>query len=227
MKTKYQPKGISGLCAAALAGFVLVASAEGETAWEPLLQLRLRAPDTLSATNWAATRQMLFENPGCCDEVWFSTGIGVPPVSEHVRRAEIIRAAAADLRAWGIAPALQFKATIGHGDELSATEDCSGKTWGGWTGSTGAEARYCNCPRQPLPAMCAKRHRLRGVPSGAVWIDDDCVMKPSSATIVPSRVVRTCLKAFNAKTGGSWTPRRCGGVGRTALRHGRIFRSRR
>ena len=101
MKTKYQPKGISGLCAAALAGFVLVASAEGETAWEPLLQLRLRAPDTLSATNWAATRQMLFENPGCCDEVWFSTGIGVPPVSEHVRRAEIIRAAAADLRARG------------------------------------------------------------------------------------------------------------------------------
>ena len=161
------------MCAAAFAGFVLGASAEGESAWEPVLQLRLRAPDTLSATNWAATRQMLFENPGCCDEVWFSTGIGVPPVSEHVRRAEIIRAAAPDLRARGIAPALQFQATIGHGDELSATEDCSGKTWG-WTGSTGAEARYCNCPRQPgYLAYVRNGTGLRGVHPASVWIDDD------------------------------------------------------
>lgn len=210
MKTKCQPKSISGWCAAAFAGFVLSAAAEEKTAWEPVLQLRLRAPDTLSATNWVATRQMIFENPGCCDEVWFSTGIGVPPVSEHVRRAEVMRAAAADLRARGIAPALQFQATIGHSDELSATEDCSGKTWGGWTGSTGAEARYCNCPRQPgfLAYVRETARAYAGFHPASVWIDDDLRYEHHRPATDRSHIgcwCATCLEAFNAKTGGSWT----------------------
>ena len=46
----------------------------------PVLQLRLRAPDITSDEAWNATREMIAANPGCCDEVWLSTGIGVPPV---------------------------------------------------------------------------------------------------------------------------------------------------
>lgn len=210
MKIKYQFKDISVLFAALFTCFVLGVSGKENTVWEPVLQLRLRAPDTLNATNWATTRQMIFDNPGCCDEVWFSTGIGVPPVSEHVRRAEIMRMAAADLRARGIAPALQFQATIGHGDELSAKENCSGKRWGGWTGSTGVEARYCNCPRQPgfLAYVRETAHAYASIHPTSVWIDDDLRYDNHRPATVRSHIgcwCVTCLDAFNTKTEGSWT----------------------
>ena len=190
--------------------FVLCAFSQENSEWAPVLQLRLRAPDTLSATNWAATRHMIFENDGCCDEVWFSTGIGMPPMAEHVRRMEVIRAAAADLRARGIAPALQFQATLGHSDDLSDLEDCSGKTWGGWTGSTGVEARHCNCPRQPgfLAYVREVAHIYAGFHPASVWIDDDLRYDNHRPATERSHIgcwCETCLKDFNAKTGGAWT----------------------
>ena len=114
----------------------------------PVLQLRLRAPDIVSDEAWNATREMIAANSGCCDEVWFSTGIGVPSLAVHAERAARMVRAAAELRRLGVVPSLQFQATIGHGDAISLTEDCSAKTWTGWTGSTGVEAKACNCPRQ-------------------------------------------------------------------------------
>lgn len=46
----------------------------------PLLSMRLRANDTDTPENWKETFQAIASNPGCCDEIWFSTGIGVPPL---------------------------------------------------------------------------------------------------------------------------------------------------
>ena len=53
----------------------------------PVLPLRFRSPTTGSDEAWRKTYQMIAENPGCCDEAWFSTGIGVPPLEWHAENA--------------------------------------------------------------------------------------------------------------------------------------------
>ena len=176
----------------------------------PVLQLRLRAPDIVSDEAWNATREMIAANPGCCDEVWFSTGIGVPPVSVHADRAARMVRAAAELRRLGIIPSIQFQATIGHGDDLSLTEDCSAKTWTGWTGSTGVEAKACNCPRQSgFLAYVREVARLYAAFKPAfVWIDDDLRFdnhKPATDGSRPGCWCERCIADFNAAIGGKWT----------------------
>ena len=123
-------------------------SSAGKT---PLLSLRLRQTSTESETKWRDTYQAISENQGCCDEVWFATGITIPPLDFHREHAEILSKAKQDLEQQNIATALQIQMTIGHGDQLieGIEKLFSNKTWGGWTGSTGVEAKYCNCPRQP------------------------------------------------------------------------------
>ncbi len=44
----------------------------------PLMSMRLRANDTDTKEIWKANFKAISENPGCCDEIWFSTGTGVP-----------------------------------------------------------------------------------------------------------------------------------------------------
>lgn len=176
----------------------------------PVMQLRLRAPDITSDEAWNATRDMIAANPGCCDEVWFSTGIGVPPVGVHSERASRMVRAAAELRQLGIVPSLQFQATIGHGDKISLTEDCSAKTWRGWTGSTGVEAKACNCPRQSgfLDYVRSVASLYAAVKPAYVWIDDDLRFDNHSPATIGSRPgcwCEQCIADFNALTGGKWT----------------------
>ena len=176
----------------------------------PVMQLRLRAPDITSDEAWNATRDMIAANPGCCDEVWFSTGIGVPPVGVHSERASRMVRAAAELRRLGIVPSLQFQATIGHGDKISLTEDCSAKTWRGWTGSTGVEAKACNCPRQSgfLDYVRSVASLYAAVKPAYVWIDDDLRFDNHSPATIGSRPgcwCEQCIADFNALTGGKWT----------------------
>ena len=176
----------------------------------PVMQLRLRAPDITSDEAWNATREMIAANPGCCDEVWFSTGIGVPPVAVHADRAARMPRAAAELRELGIVASLQFQATIGHGDGLSLTEDCSAKTWTGWTGSTGVEAKACNCPRQRgfLDYVRSTARLYAAFKPAFVWIDDDLRFdnhKPATDGSYPGCWCERCVADFNAATGGRWT----------------------
>jgi hypothetical protein len=176
----------------------------------PILQLRLRAPDITSDEAWNATREMIAANPGCCDEVWFSTGIGVPPVATHAERAKRMIRAANELRSLGIVPSLQFQATLGHGDNLSLSEDCSAKTWTGWTGSTGVEAKACNCPRQSgFLAYVREVARLYAEFKPAfVWIDDDLRFdnhEPATVGSRPGCWCERCIADFNVLTGGKWT----------------------
>lgn len=176
----------------------------------PVLQLRLRAPDIASDAAWNATRAMIAANPGCCDEVWLSTGIGVPPVGVHADRAARMVRAAKELRALGIMPSLQFQATLGHGDGLSLTEDCSAKKWTGWTGSTGVEAKACNCPRQSgfLEYVRAVARLYAEFKPAYVWIDDDLRFDnhaPATAGSRPGCWCERCIADFNAATGGKWT----------------------
>ena len=158
---------------------------------------------------------MIAENKNCCDEVWFSTGIGIPPLEWHAENAARIARGAEELHAIGIVSGLQIQATIGHADEVSAMERTDGKTWRGWTGRGGTECLYCNCPRQSafldyirrMTEIYASSH-----PS-SVWIDDDLRIVGHSPAAPWSKANEgwvgcwcdTCIAAFNAETGGSWT----------------------
>lgn len=190
------------LCALVVSGVAVAAT--------PRMSLRLRGPHTATEEQWRATYGALAANPGCCDEVWFSTGIGVPPLAWHRAQAARLVKAAGDLRKIGVVPSLQFQATLGHSDAISASEDCSAKDWTGWTGSTGVEDRYCNCPRQPaFLAYIREMARIYAAfRPGSVWIDDDLRISNHAPATVKSRLgcwCATCLAAFNAETGGNWT----------------------
>lgn len=178
----------------------------------PLLSLRLRQTSTESDAKWRETYQAISDNPGCCDEVWFATGITIPPLDFHREHAEILSKAKQDLEQQGIATALQIQMTIGHGDQLIAgIEDLfSNKIWGGWTGSTGVEAKYCNCPRQPeflayMQEMAAIYAPLR---FRAIWIDDDLRYenhKPATDGSLLGCWCDTCIEAFNSEHNAEWT----------------------
>ena len=43
----------------------------------PLMSMRLRAGDTATKDVWKSVFKAVSDNPGCCDEIWFSTGIGL------------------------------------------------------------------------------------------------------------------------------------------------------
>ena len=180
-----------------------------------LLQLRLRSPDTASDEEWRQTFQMIAENPGCCDEVWFSTGIGVPPLEWHVENALRIAHGAEQLRNLGIEAGIQIQATIGHADSISALERTDGKTWRGWTGRDGTECRFCNCPRQPafLDYIRQMTECYAACKPSSVWIDDDLRIMGHDPAVPWSKAsdgwigcwCDRCIADFNAETGGHWT----------------------
>ena len=200
------------LCKLALAaGVAAVMSCLLSAADRPLMSMRLRANDTDTKEIWKANFKAIAENPGCCDEIWFSTGTGAPPLEWHRVRAEVLAEAVKDARSAGIVPSLQFQATIGHGDSFGTPEMFAMKTWTGWTDWKGVEDRFCNCPRQT-----AFLQYLRDVSAiyarlgfSALWIDDDLRIRYHRPADSSGRRVgcfcETCIAAFNAETGGKWT----------------------
>ena len=88
----------------------------------PLMMIRLRFGHE-EPEIWRRTFEQLKQNRECCDEVWFSTGIGIPVMAEHRRLSELIASHAEDLRKIGIIPSLQIQAMIGHGDRLTESAD--------------------------------------------------------------------------------------------------------
>ena len=177
----------------------------------PLMSMRLRANDTETKEIWKTNFKAITENPGCCDEIWFSTGIGAPSLDWHRARAEVLAEAVKDAKAAGIVPSLQFQATIGHGDEFGTPEMFAMKTWTGWTDWKGVEDRYCSCPRQDafldyLRDVSAIYSRLG---FAALWIDDDLRISHHKPAHSYGRRIgcfcEMCVAAFNAETGGTWT----------------------
>ena len=181
-----------------------------ETVGLPKMMLRLNSRNTFKPGQWATALKSIAENPGCCDEVWFSTGVAFPKIEWHLEHARRLQTVSEDVRRLGIAPSLQIQVTIGHGDHIAAHEDISGKTWGSFTGPGGVEARTCNCPRQP--AFLDYYRRLSAAYAEAkpsrVWIDDDLRVSNHLPAVDGSSVgcwCATCIAAFNAETGGTWT----------------------
>ena len=82
------------------------------------MMLRLRPTNTDSDQSWNETFTIIKDNPGCCDEVWFSTGMGYLPEEWHEDKVERISKAMAQLAQIGVSSSLQFQMTIGHGDKF-------------------------------------------------------------------------------------------------------------
>lgn len=184
------------------------------TLGEPLLSMRLRANDTESEAVWRANFKAVADHPGCCDEIWFSTGCGAPTFGWHRANAKVLAGAIEDCRANGIVPSLQFQATLGHGDTAVASEPpemFSMKRWTGWTGWSGIETKTCNCPRQPGFHAYLREVSKIYAPLGfaGLWIDDDLRIAHHQPSDSYGRRIGcwcpTCLKTFNAETGSAWT----------------------
>ena len=176
-----------------------------------LLQMRLRANDTATYEIWKSNLCAFAEHPDCCDEVWFSTGTGVPGLDWHRERADILKRAVADVRKMGIVPSLQFQATLGHGDAFGSPDMFADKRWNGWTDWKGVETQYCNCPRQPaFHAYLEEVSRIYArVGFSALWIDDDLRYnnhRPADNTGVHVGCwCETCIGEFNKATNGEWS----------------------
>lgn len=183
---------------------------EDNTSESPVLMLRLSINNTKSDQAWADMLSILQRSPECCDEIWFSSGIGIPPMNIHEDNAARLMRAKEDLRKLGIASSIQIQMTIGHGDQLGISDEWSAKNWTGWTGSTGVEAKYCNCPRQTeyLEYMRQVARLYAKVKPRVLWVDDDLRYDNHYPATNNSRIgcwCETCLEAFSKQEGKAWS----------------------
>ncbi len=176
----------------------------------PVMMFRLSINNTSSDKAWDDMFSVLSQHPDCCDEIWFSSGIGIPPIDVHRENAARLARAKSELKELGIATSVQIQMTIGHGDQLGISDEWSAKTWRGWTGSTGVEAKYCNCPRQPeyLEYMRQMTRLYAQVEPRVLWIDDDLRYDNHYPATNNSRIgcwCETCLAEFSKQEGKAWS----------------------
>mgnify|MGYP003312093330 CR=1 FL=1 len=178
----------------------------------PCVMLRFSSAQTRSLAEWKETAKALAANPGCCDDVWFSTGESFPGLDWHRRNVECLKVAADDVRRLGIGVSLQFEATIGHGDDFptDAEKRRFDKPWKGWTGPDGCECRYCSCPRQPgfLRRLTEVSELYATIRPSVVWIDDDLRVvnhSPVTGKDGPGCWCAKCVADFAAEDGRNWT----------------------
>ena len=179
---------------------------------KPVMMLRLRPTNTQTQEAWDKTFAIIKENPGCCDQVWFSTGMGYLSEEWHADKVARIGKAMDQLQSIGISSALQFQMTIGHGDKFGYGNEelYSEMTWTGWTGSTGVEARFCSCPRHPgfLNHLRMISRMYASLKPSYIWVDDDLRYdnhKPASLDSHIGCWCDGCIEEFNSQTGGTWS----------------------
>lgn len=176
----------------------------------PILMFRLSMQNSVTDEACANLLSVLKEYPNCCDEVWFSTGTGMPYMDVHSQHAQILTRAMDELEKINIKSSLQIQMTIGHGDQLGGAKEWIAKNWTGWTGSTGVEGKYSNCPRQPgfLEYMREMTRLYAQTEPRVLWIDDDLRYDNHYPATQNSRIgcwCDTCLAAFSASEGRVWT----------------------
>lgn len=141
---------------------------------------------------------------GSCDEVWFASDYGMPPMEIHLDHARQMAEAAARVREEGIAASLQISNTIGHSSSHIAL-DFRALTWQRMMGPDGVLAPTCSCPRDPAfhayldeftRAYCAWQ-------PDRLWIDDDLRMY-SHRPVICGCFCERCLAEFSAVTGRAW-----------------------
>ncbi len=173
----------------------------------PLMMMRLRSGHEKPEV-WSRLYPQLVNNKACCDEVWFSTGVGIPVLEHHRKRSGFMATCADDLRKAGIIPSLQIQSTLGHSDSITAAAGAEGKTWGSYVGVNGEQCQYINCPRQEgfleyfreVARIYAQWH------PGSVWIDDDLRLNNHRPAMEPCGCYCPhCLKLFAEQEGKLYT----------------------
>jgi hypothetical protein len=148
---------------------------------------------------------LLQRQRGACDEVWFASEYGFPPLAFHQDCASRMTHAAAQVRATGIGASLQISNTLGHGDAHQSC-DFRGFVWQPMMAVDGKITPYCACPRAPefhaylgafTRAYCAWQ-------PDRLWIDDDLRMH-NHQPVANGCFCERCLAGFNVFTGQTWT----------------------
>lgn len=169
----------------------------------PLMMMRFR-PGHEQPEVWNALFPHLIAGKAAIDEVWFSTGVGFPPLEVHRKNSALMAEHACVLRKEGILPGLQIQTTIGHSDRIISLAGAEGKTWGSYVGVNGEECKYVNCPRQEgflkymgeISRIYAQWH-----PS-SVWVDDDLRLYNHDPAMEPCGChCKDCLALFGREEG--------------------------
>ncbi|MDD5705447.1 MAG: hypothetical protein PHR35_05945 [Kiritimatiellae bacterium] len=152
--------------------------------------------------------RLLKRRRGACDEVWFASEYGFPPLSMHRECAAQIAAAAEKARASGFVASLQISNTLGHGSSLQYL-DFSGIDWQRMTGPDGTVSPYNNCPRDPefLGYLAETTSAYAAWKPASVWMDDDLRMH-NHAPVRNACFCPRCLDAFSAACGKTWLRKR-------------------
>ncbi len=147
--------------------------------------------------------RLLRKHPGACDEIWFATEYGFPPVDVHRKSAEAMVKAAEQVRRAGLVASLQVSNTLGHGDV--ATHDYDGITWQRMVGHDGTPARNCNCPSDPgfLAYLDEVMRLYAACKPASVWIDDD--LRTWGHGVAYGCFCERCLREFSATHKRKWT----------------------
>lgn len=142
-------------------------------------------------------------NPGSCDEVWFASDYGFPPLETHKKTAETIIEQAEKFRNIGIRVSLQISNTIGHGEYMKS-QDCSGLINEGTNvehlvGEDGTAAGYCFCwnGKNFREYVMQELRIYASIHPHTVWFDDD--LRPVNHNPVDKGCFcDNCIAKFNS-----------------------------
>lgn len=166
----------------------------------PFMIIRLWPDHHKAESLFSDLLNMLKQRRQACDEVWFCTECGFPPLDEHRRSAELMAVAAGKMRAAGIGAGFQIANTLGHADVL--TWPAAGVSWRGMVGHDGTTAKHCGCPRDPA-LLDYVRKMVLGYAAwkpDSVWIDDDLRMN-NHHPVTNGCFCDSCLAEFSKDAG--------------------------
>ncbi len=167
-------------------------------------------------------------HPGCCDEVWFATDYGFPPMSVHEESAGRLTGLAGRFRQAGVRVSLQLSNSIGHGQYMSA-HDCSALVYDGspvekMVGPDGTQAEYCFCWHgEHFRKYVLEEIRLYArMKPYCVWVDDD-LRASNHAPVQYGCFCPDCIRRFNQRYGARFDRE---GLVRAINRGERVWRER-
>ncbi len=174
------------------------------------MQLMQRLGSDTNPEYTDAILEMILKYPGSCDNVWFPTLYGFPPMEKHRATAKAQMAAAEKFRKHGISVSLQLSNSIGHGQYM-ANCDCSGLVYENslarkLVGHDGTVAEYCFCWRgeEFKKYVLDTLSVYAEIKPDHIWIDDD--FRPTNhAPVEFGCFCEHCMAEFNGRYGTDFT----------------------
>lgn len=162
----------------------------------PFMIIRLWPQHHMNAADVKDLLTVLKRHRAACDEVWFCTEIGFPPIATHMQSAKVMAEIAKKIQALGIKTGVQIANTIGHG--LSLLQDDSGAKWPLMVDADGLNSAPTPCPRskEVLSYIATMTILYANWQPSSIWIDDDLRMNQHGA-IKYGCFCSVCLTQFS------------------------------